>query len=63
MTIEKYSIQQKVLYGLIFAVVGSLVKYLFNYFGDREFNLTAFVLSFMVFWILGFFLVKKRKIK
>lgn len=63
MTEDKLSFQHKLLYGLIFAIVGSLVKYLINYFSEREFNMTAFLISFVVFWVLGFFLVKKKKIK
>ncbi len=58
---ESLSFKQKLLYGLLFAVVGVVVYYLIDYFNERESSMYLYGLNFIIFWVLGFILVKKKK--
>lgn len=55
--------KSRLLGGLIYAAVGTAVVLLIEYFQDLKFNFLRVLVTFIIFWAFGYFIIKKNDTK
>lgn len=57
---KKTSFKERLVGGLIYAVVGTVILLIIEYIRDMEFNVLRTLISFVLFWAFGYFIFKRN---
>ena len=57
---KKSTLKERLVGGLIYAVIGTVIVLIIEYIRDMEFNVIRTLISFVLFWGFGYFIFKRN---
>lgn len=60
---KKSTLKERMVGGLIYAVIGTVIVLIIEYIRDMEFNVIRTLISFVLFWVFGYFIFKRNEKK
>lgn len=57
---KKATLKERLVGGLIYAVIGTVIVLIIEYIRDMEFDFLRTLITFVLFWAFGYFIFKRN---